>query len=454
VKATLHKLISVSNTFLPEGRLRLRRECNVQKYIAVAIAILTSLLGFNGVGQAQSAAELRGSIAAVDCQSGVFTLDSAGNAETIYASNTTGVEVGYSTAPFCTLEGYVGAPAAVWVVPYGSQFLATQIDVTGPTAFVPVTQAIAPMPLIGSVLGTVLVAGLLYLLVDDGGVYYRYPYYGGYYHHYWNARYRPYRGWYPASAPIVSVADPLSGTVLGVVTVNNYQYLAVRERNGQIRRYPDYGPYRSYYHQTTARPYRGAYAGAAARAAVAQGDPHWDAPRDTMQRISRTIKTSPSRPSPWSAPHRQAAPARSPKAQPRPQVRPQTRPAQQRPQPAVQHSQPRPQSRPAQQRPQPAVQHSQPRPQSHPAQQRPQPAVQHSQPRPQSHPAQQRPQPAVQRPQPQTRPVQQRPQPAVQRPQPQAQPPRNNGGGGGGRAKSQCNNNSQSNQSCNNSPGR
>ncbi|HEV2357405.1 MAG TPA: hypothetical protein VGZ23_07325 [bacterium] len=68
-----------------------------------------------------------------------MTLDSAGNQETVYASDTTAVAVESSSVPFCTLEGYVGAPAAASVVPYGNEFLATQIAVTGPVAVVPAT---------------------------------------------------------------------------------------------------------------------------------------------------------------------------------------------------------------------------------------------------------------------------------------------------------------------------
>ena len=388
--------------------------------IATAIAIFVSFLGFNGVGQAQTAAELQGSVDAVDCQSGTLTLDSAGNTETIYASDQTAVAVEESSVPFCTLEGYVGAPVDVWVAPYGSEFIATQIDVTGPVPVLAATQtAIAPMPIAGTVLGTVLISGLLYLVSHDAyGAYYRYPYYGAYYHHYYNARYRSFGGYYPSSAPLILAAEPLVGTVLGIVTVNNYQYLAVRDHDGQYQRYPYYGPYRSYYYHPTYRSYTGTYANVYTRAPVAMGDPHWDAPRYQMQQIARTVT---SRPTPWSAPHR-ALPALQ--AQPRP---------------AVQQWQ---QARPTYQRPQP--QQTQPRPQwqqqAQPTYQRPQP--QQTQPRPQW---QQQAQPTYQRPQPQ----QQQAQPTYQRPQPQpqAQPQRGNGGGQGQQQQQQCD--PRSNQGCN-----
>jgi hypothetical protein len=326
----------------------------MQTFIAVAIAIFISMLGLNGVSQAQTAAEIQGNIDAVDCQNGTVTLDSPDGAQTVYASDTTSVDVESSSVPFCTLDGYVGAPVTAWVVPYGSEFLATQIDVTGPVAaaVLPAAQtAIAPLPILGTVLGTILVDGLLYLLAhESSGAYYRYPYYGAYYHHYYNARYGAYRGYYPSSAPIIFVAEPIMGLVLGIITVNNYQYLAVRDRDGQFRRYPYYGPYRSYYYQPTYRTYTGTYVNVSVRASVAEGDPHWDAPKYKMEQISRTVT---SRPIPWSAPHR-ALPAPAPQSRPaiqpsqpgyrqpqqwqvQPRYQPQqTQPTYQRPQPQQQ----------------------------------------------------------------------------------------------------------------------
>jgi hypothetical protein len=431
----------------------------VQKLIAIAIAALTPFLGLGGLGgagqaQAQTAAEVQGTIEAVDCNSGNVTLDYAGTAETVDASDTTAVAVGDSSVPFCSLEGYVGAPADAWVVPYGDQFLATQIDVTGPVAVVPVaTEAIAPLPIIGSVLGTVLTDGLLYLLVNDGGVYYQYPYYGAYYHHYYSTRYRPYRGWWPSSAPIISAAQAITGSILGVVVVNNYQYLAVRDRDGRINRYPYYGPYRSYYsgrYHPATRTYVGTFASAAVRAPVAQGYARWDAPRSTMQHFSQTIRPSASRPSPWSAPHRTAAtapvthaPARTivPWTQPgqqRPQVQPQARPTFQRPQaqpqarPTFQRPQAQPQARPTfQPQPQARPIFQQPQPQFQRPQVQPQPQARPTfQPQPQARPAFQQRQPQFQRPQ-----VQPQPQarPTVQQPQPQGRP-----SGGGGSRGQQC----------------
>ncbi|HET7263233.1 MAG TPA: hypothetical protein VFL28_01085, partial [bacterium] len=377
--------------------------------IAVVIAVFVSLLGLNGVGHAQTAAEIQGTLETVDCQNGaVTTLDALGNTETVYASDSTAVAVESSSVDFCSLNGYVGAPVDAWVVPYDNEFVATQIDVTGPVPVLAATQtAVAPMPIVGAVLGTILVGGLLYLLAHDSAAYYRYPYYGAYYHHYYSASYRPYTGWYPASPPIIYVATPIVGTVLGIVAVNNYQYLAVRDYDGAYRRYPYYGPYRSYYYHPTYRYYSGTYVNIYTQAPVAVGDSHWDAPRYQMQQWQRTVT---SRPNAWSAPHRSM-----PATYQRPQWQPQSQPVFQRPAPA-------PQPQPTYQRPQ-----WQQQPQAQPTYQHPQPQPTYQRPQWQQPPQAQ---PTYPRPQPQPQPTYQRPQwqqqpqaqPTYQRPQPQPQP--------------------------------
>jgi len=141
----------------------------------------------------------------------------------------------------------------------------------GPTQAQPLQ--VSPVPIWGIVLGTIIVAGLLYLIVHgpDGG-YYRYPYYGEYYGYYYRPHYRPYTGFYLASAPIIIVAPAIVGVVLGVVVVNQVQYILTRDAYGHLYRYPYYGPYRQVYYRPTYRPYTGAFHNAPVR----QGDRHWD----------------------------------------------------------------------------------------------------------------------------------------------------------------------------------
>jgi hypothetical protein len=132
---------------------------------------------------------------------------------------------------------------------------------------------VSPVPIWGIVLGTIIVAGLLYLIVHgpDGG-YYRYPYYGEYYHHYYRPQYRPYTGYYLASAPVIIVAPTIVGVVLGVVVVNHLEYVLTRDTYGHLYRYPYYGPYRQVYYRPTYRPYTRTFQ----EAPVRQGDRDWD----------------------------------------------------------------------------------------------------------------------------------------------------------------------------------
>jgi hypothetical protein len=137
----------------------------------------------------------------------------------------------------------------------------------------------APVPVWGIVLGTVAVAGLLYLMVHgpDGG-YYRYPYYGAYYQHYYHREYRPYTGFYPKSALVVIAAPHVAGVALGVVIVGGHHYVLSRDAAGHLYRYPYYGPYRQVYYRPEYHDYHGIYVGNGAyrSAPVRLGDVRWD----------------------------------------------------------------------------------------------------------------------------------------------------------------------------------
>jgi hypothetical protein len=141
---------------------------------------------------------------------------------------------------------------------------------------------VSPVPIWGVVLGTVVFAGLLYLIVHGpDGAYYRYPYYGQYYQYYYRPAYRPYTGFWPAAAPLVTVAPAIAGTVLGLVVINNVNYILSRDASGHLYRYPYYGPYRQFYYtryRANYQPYHGSYVanGAYRSAPVRQGDARWD----------------------------------------------------------------------------------------------------------------------------------------------------------------------------------
>ncbi|HLW47895.1 MAG TPA: hypothetical protein VKW09_09030 [bacterium] len=137
----------------------------------------------------------------------------------------------------------------------------------------------SPVPIWGVVLGTVIAVGLLYLIVHGpDGQYYRYPYYGEYYGHYYRPDYRPYRGFWPSSSVVVTVAPHVAGVVLGVVLVDGHHYILSRDAGGHLYRYPYFGPYQKVYYKPDYRDYHGAYvsSGDYRRAALRMGDSHWD----------------------------------------------------------------------------------------------------------------------------------------------------------------------------------
>ena len=278
---------------------------------ALLLGLLLPLLGLAGIGQAQSSVQIQGNIEAVDCQGQTIVLSGVDGSNTIAAGAYTPVLINSMSVPFCALQQYVGAPATVWLIASGSQFVATRIDVAGEAAVVsprpPVAPAPesavapAPLPIAGIVLGTIVVAGLLYLLVHDrDGLYCRYPYHGAYYRHYYRPEYRPYAGPYPPLTPVIAVPSPIAGVVLGTAIVAGLEYLVARDHDGRFSRYPYYGPYHRYYYGAAYRPYQGPYRDALVR----QGDPRWDAPagpdarnqpgpRDGVQNAPRTPPVSP-----------------------------------------------------------------------------------------------------------------------------------------------------------------
>jgi len=175
----------------------------MRKTIALVLGALLPVLGFSGIGQAQSSIQVEGTIQAIDCQAQTIVLSTPGASNTVVAAPYTAVLVGSTSIPFCSLQQYLGARASAWLVASGNEFVATRIDVSAyasvpaPYAPPPPQVVVEPQPIAGIVLGTIFVAGLLFLLVrDHDGHFSRYPYYGQYYRHYYRPEYRPYRGPY------------------------------------------------------------------------------------------------------------------------------------------------------------------------------------------------------------------------------------------------------------------
>jgi hypothetical protein len=209
--------------------------------IAIFLGVLTALLGLSDVGQAQPPAsvQVQGTIRAVDCNAQAVTLDTGGGSGVYRAAGGASITINSVGAPLCALQQYPGTPATVWLTASGNELLITRLDAAGqayasapppayapapysypapaptyyppapypypapaPTYYPPAPYSYPPPapyydapPLAGVVLGTIIVAGLVYLLVrHSSGHFYRYPYYGSYYRHYYRPYYRPYYG--------------------------------------------------------------------------------------------------------------------------------------------------------------------------------------------------------------------------------------------------------------------
>jgi hypothetical protein len=257
----------------------------MRSVVAIALGLLVPFLGLAGVGEAQSTIEVQGTIQAVDCDAQTITVNNGGSVNTIAVTPGTAISIDSANVPLCSLQQYIGAPITVWLAANGNDFAAVQIEVSGaaygPASPPPPAPAYgpSPLPIVGVVLGTIVVAGLIFLLVHgpDGG-YYRYPYYGAYYHYYYRPYYRPYYGYYPAVCPVVYAPVPIVGVVLGTVVVGSLSYLVTRDHDGHFYRYPYYGPYRQYYYRAAYQPYHGIYGSAPLNAPIRQGDPRWDGP--------------------------------------------------------------------------------------------------------------------------------------------------------------------------------
>jgi hypothetical protein len=214
----------------------MHRGREMRRGAAISLGVLMALLGLADAGQAQPPAsvQVQATIRAVDCTAQTVTLGTGGRAGVYRTVPAATITVNSTGVQLCTLQHYVGAHAVVWLAAFGNELVITRLDAAvvppqpvapyapapyapapyapapyapGPYAPLPyapahvpaapivsVTPAFAP-PLVGVVLGTIVVAGLVYLLVrHPSGALYRYPYYGPYYRVYYRPVYRPYYG--------------------------------------------------------------------------------------------------------------------------------------------------------------------------------------------------------------------------------------------------------------------
>jgi len=140
----------------------------MRKAIALVLGMLLPTLGMADAGLAQSAVSVQGVIQAVDCQSQTVVLSGGSGSNTLAASAATAVLVNSTSVPFCSLGQYVGAPATAWLLPSGSEFQVTRIDVVGPAAQVQVPPTPAPAasaPSTGAlILGALAIGAIGYII--------------------------------------------------------------------------------------------------------------------------------------------------------------------------------------------------------------------------------------------------------------------------------------------------
>ena len=138
----------------------------MRKAIALALGMLLPILGLADVGLAQSAVNVQGVIQSVDCQSQTVVLSGGSGSNTLAASEVTAVLVNSTGVPFCALGQYVGDPATAWLLPSGTEFQVTRIDVAGPAAAPqPALAPAASTPSTGTLLlGALAIGAIGYLL--------------------------------------------------------------------------------------------------------------------------------------------------------------------------------------------------------------------------------------------------------------------------------------------------
>jgi len=138
----------------------------MRKAIALALGMVLPVLGLADAGLAQPAVSVQGVIQSVDCQSQTVVLSGGGGSNALGASEATAVLVNSTSVPFCALGQYVGDPATAWLLPSGSEFQVTRIDVAAPVAAPPPVLAPATStPSAGTLLlGALAIGAIGYLI--------------------------------------------------------------------------------------------------------------------------------------------------------------------------------------------------------------------------------------------------------------------------------------------------
>jgi hypothetical protein len=172
---------------------------------AGVLMVLLACLGLAGTGNAQTPqpVQIQGTIQSADCDTGRLTLATSAGNDTFQATDQTAAYVNGKSVSFCSLQSYAGNSATAVLMPTGSAFDLSQIDVTAQ----PAASGSTLSPLAIGV-GALLLGGLIgYVVGHQNGVsqaqqtpYYYYPYnYTQPAPAYYPSNYRP--GYLPANYP-------------------------------------------------------------------------------------------------------------------------------------------------------------------------------------------------------------------------------------------------------------
>jgi hypothetical protein len=135
---------------------------------AGVLMVLVACLGLASAGNAQTPqpVQIQGTIQSADCDTGRLTLATAAGNDTFQATEQTAAFVNGNSVSFCSLQSYAGDSATAVLVPTGTAFDLSQVDVTAQ----PAASRSTLSPLAVGV-GALLLGGLIgYVVGHQNGV--------------------------------------------------------------------------------------------------------------------------------------------------------------------------------------------------------------------------------------------------------------------------------------------
>jgi hypothetical protein len=148
---------------------------------ASVLTVLLVCLGLAGIGNAQvpEPVQIQGTIQSVDCQTGQLTLATSAGNDSFQATDQTAAYVNGNSVSFCSLQSYAGDSATAVLVPTGTAFGLSQVNVTAPAStgskLSPVAIGIGAL-LLGGLIGYVVGHRNGQAQVQQAPAYYPYTY--------------------------------------------------------------------------------------------------------------------------------------------------------------------------------------------------------------------------------------------------------------------------------------